>query len=184
MLDSTLICDACGGQVAASQSIITESGHVFCCEIHQDLFSDRHQSRWPEPKNQEGDFMGDNDLGRQLRFIGCTFLLVCIMGMAQFIYEVCKVFQGGPLNIPVLLISAGMGSVMGLYYYILRRDQRAFSLMIRLNPDKLKGRDFSDHIEELYRKNKINKREVFLVAKYAFIPELNIVAKKIRAGDV
>lgn len=184
MLDPMLKCDACGGPIVESSAIMMKSGHAFCCEDHRNAFSDRYQNHWPEPKSQENEVVGANDRKRKIKFIGLTFLSACLVGMAFFLYEASSLFRGEPLNMVALLSTGALTLLMAWFYYFFSRMQRAFLLMARFDPGDLEEREFADHIESLYREKEIDKKEVLLVAKFAFNSELDIVAKKIRNGEI
>lgn len=184
MTEQTLICDTCSGQVSASHSIIEDSGHVFCCEPHQVLFSERHKDQWPEPKNTENDFQEVDVSEKQIKEIGYFLISACLAWFVLFLWGISGVFRGASIDVFFLFMVAGLTMLMGWLYCIFRRQQRAFSLLKGVERDDMEAKDLAEHIDSLYRKKEVSKKDVLLMARYAFIPELDQVAQKIRADEI
>lgn len=166
MLRTSPKCAACDKRVTADKAVVSENGRLFCCQAHQDWFF-AGPDRPPLDPRMYRRTPVSTTWGLLAAF------LLCLGGGG--LWSGVNLWFGKPVDIFLFVVMAGSLLCTAILYGFIYRSLRAFEVVMAHREPGMSDRDFAGHLEMLYRKKQLNKRELLWGARQMASPELMAV---------
>ncbi|MHA7915285.1 hypothetical protein [Alloalcanivorax xenomutans] len=173
-----LKCAACNKKVTTDKAVVSESGRLFCCQAHYDWFFAGPDKPPLDPRKAPVIYR------RTPASVTWGLLAVFLLCLGVFLWDGVKLWLGKPVDVVLFVVMAVSLLSTVIVYGFIYRSLRAFEVVLAHREPGMSDRDFAGHLEMLYRKKQLSKRELLWGARQISSPELAAVVRKIRSGEI
>ncbi|SOB91074.1 hypothetical protein SAMN05877962_101264 [Alloalcanivorax xenomutans] len=171
-------CAACNKKVTTDKAVASENGRLFCCQAHHDWFFAGPDKPPLDPRKAPVVYR------RTPASVTWGLLAVFLLCLGVFLWDGVKLWLGKPVDVVLFVVMTVSLLSTVIVYGFIYRWLRAFEVVMAHREPGMSDRDFAGHLERLYRKKQLSKRELLWGARQISSPELAAVVRKIRSGEI